>query len=449
MSEFNDLFNDDAIMATNARIKVIGVGGAGCNAVNQMINDKKDLIEYIVVNTDGQALANSECRNKYVLGKNITKGLGAGGNPEVGKQAAEDSYSDLQLLVKDSDMVFIACGEGGGTGTGAAPVVAKAAREIGALIIAIVTRPFNMEGRTRRLNAIQGIAELKKYVDALIIVSNDKLIFNNGDGSLRLAFKNADAVLAQSVKTVTDIILKNGIINLDFADVKSTLSHQGVCLIGIGTGTGDKKAIDAANNAINSPFLEASIKGAKNMIVNFITGDDCSLKEVNYAVDYINEQAGNETNIIMGLQHDDSYKDKVTISIIATNFPDDLDLTNDHQTLERTTDFDMIKEKNQPVSKAENKLKEDKSSSPLPNYLKNIFNKNNKQTSTATVEEKEEVKEEKKEAEFKVEPTNSQDEPKKVESSNDFVIDTKEDKEEKEENDDYFEDDDTVIIPID
>ncbi len=445
MSEFNELFNDEEIMATNAKIKVIGVGGAGCNAVNQMINDKKDLIEYIVVNTDGQALANSECRNKYVLGKNITKGLGAGGNPEVGKQAAEDSYSDLQLLVKDSDMVFIACGEGGGTGTGAAPVVAKAAREIGALILAIVTRPFNMEGRDRRLNAIQGIAELKKYVDALIIVSNDKLVFNNGNGSLRAAFKNADAVLAESVKTVTDIILKNGIINLDFADVKATLSNRGVCLIGIGTGTGEKKAIDAANNAINSPFLEASIKGAKNMIVNFITGDDCSLKEVNYAIDYINEQAGNETNIIMGLQHDDSYKDKVTISIIATNFPDDLDLTSDHQILERTTDFDMIKDKVQPVSKAESKLKEDRTSSPLPEYLKSVFSKNKPSTSSV-VEEK---IEEKKEAEFKVESTIKADEPKKAISDNDFVIEDKKEKEVEEDKEDDLEDDDTVIIPID
>jgi cell division protein FtsZ len=199
-TEEKPVFSEDNLTA-NAKIKVIGVGGGGSNAVNQMIQNKSDDVEYWVVNTDCQALANSPCENKYVLGKNVTRGLGAGGNPEMGKKAATDSYKDLELLVKGADLVFIAAGEGGGTGTGAAPVIAKAAKEAGCLVLAIVTRPFNFEGKGRRLNALEGINELKKYVDSLIVVSNDKLVFNNGSMSLKSAFAASDAVLAQSVKT--------------------------------------------------------------------------------------------------------------------------------------------------------------------------------------------------------------------------------------------------------
>ena len=378
-NEKNPLVYSDEGLTTNAKIKVIGVGGGGSNAVSQMINDKKDLVEYIICNTDAQALANSECPNKYVLGKNVTRGLGAGGNPEMGKKSAEDSFSDLQILVKDADLVFIACGEGGGTGTGAAPVIARAAKENGALVIAIVTRPFNFEGKARRLNAMQGIAELKKYVDSLIVVSNDKLVFNCGDMSFKNAFKTADSILAKAVKTITDIILVHGIINLDFNDVKATLSEKGISLIGFGSGTGPNKTIDAANNAINSPLLEASIKGARKLLLNITMGDDCTLSEIQYAINYIAEQSNNEPDLIWGAQLDETYKDQVSFAIIATDFPDDLDFNSDYKTLERTPSIPVKPAESNPVSQVKKEMNQEKSSSPLPDYLKNFLSKQNKE----------------------------------------------------------------------
>lgn len=253
-------FNFDAY-ESYAKIVVIGVGGAGNNAVNQMIEEKIANIDFWVVNTDAQALATSRAEHKYVLGKDYTKGLGAGGNPEIGKNAAESSLDDLKEIVAGANMVFIAAGMGGGTGTGAAPVIARIAKESGALTVAIVTRPFTFEGNNRKVKAVEGLNELKKEVDSIIIVSNDKLMMINGNKSIAEAFAESDRVLAQSVKTITDLILLPGLINLDFADVKATLMDKGVALIGFGMGSGERKAMEAATNAIASPLLEASIKG--------------------------------------------------------------------------------------------------------------------------------------------------------------------------------------------
>ena len=433
------IFNDESL-TTNAKIKVIGVGGGGSNAVNQMINDHSDLVEYIVCNTDCQALSHSKCPNKYVLGKNVTGGLGAGGNPSRGKEAAEDSYSDIQLLVQDADMVFLACGEGGGTGTGAAPVIARAAKEQGSLVLAIVTRPFNFEGKTRKLNAMQGISELKKNVDSIIVVSNDKLVFNNGKRSLKDAFKDADEVLARAVKTITDMILVHGTINLDFADVKSTLAGKGISLIGIGTGTGKEKAIDAARNAINSPLLEASIKGAQTMMMNFTIGEDTTLEDIQYAVDFIHEASGNEPNIIFGVMCDDSYVDKVTIAIIATDFKNDVMFNTDDQHLVDITGHSKAEEK-KTLSNTEKEMEKEQDSSPLPDYLRNLFNK--KTVEAETKKEEPDVNEAiPVEPDIPVEP---EDEPAPVKKEEP----ASEPEERKEDSSSEEDEDDTILIPID
>ncbi|MFA6874273.1 MAG: cell division protein FtsZ [Bacilli bacterium] len=369
-------FDDKEDLTANAKIKVIGVGGGGSNAVNEMIHDKSDQVEYWVLNTDSQALANSPCDNKYVLGKEVTKGLGAGGNPAMGKKAAEGSYKDIQLLVKGADLVFLAAGEGGGTGTGAAPVVAKAAKESGSLVLAIVTRPFNFEGRGRSKNALEGINELKRYVDAIIVVSNDKLVFNNGGMSIKKAFAASDAILAQSVKTITDLILVHGLINLDFADVKTTLTGKGIALIGIGFGQGENKAIKAAQGAINSPLLESSIKGARSMIINVTCGDETSLEEVQYAISYITEASSTEVNIIFGVQLDDSFKDKIKIAIIATDFTKDIDFSKTTVPLPRVdlkTGKPEEKDGKKEVSAVEKEIEEKSASTALPDYLREMM----------------------------------------------------------------------------
>lgn len=313
----------------SAKIKVIGVGGGGSNAVNQMIYDKKDLVEYWVFNTETQALSNSPCSNKFVLGKNVTKGLGAGGDPKMGAKAAEDSYEEICELVKDTDLVFLACGEGGGTGTGATPIIAKAAKNAGCLVLAIVTRPFNFEGKVRRNNALEGITELRKYVDSIIVVSNDKLVFNSGNMSLINAFSAADKVLAESVKTITDLILIHGLINLDFADVRRTLENKGVSLIGIGEAEGPNKAVEAAKRAISSPLLEVSIKGARSMIINVTIGTDVLLDEVQDAITTVSESCATSPqdqidNVKFGVQVNPNYHDKIKVAVIASNFAKDI-----------------------------------------------------------------------------------------------------------------------------
>lgn len=308
------------------KILVIGVGGGGSNAVNEMVEDGLKNIDFWVFNTDAQALATSKSPNRLVLGENVTKGLGAGGEPAVGKAAAEDSLPQIKDILKGYDMVFVAAGEGGGTGTGASPVVAKAAKEMGALTVAIITRPFTFEGNARIKKATAGIAQLKENVDSLIIVSNDKLMFMNGKSPIKDAFNESDKVLAQSVKTITDLILLPGIINLDFADVRNTLKDKGLALIGFGTATGPNKAKEAANAAIASPLLEASIKGAKSAIVNITGGDGVTLNEAQEAVRYITEVAGGDVNIIFGVQMNPEFDDMMLVSVIATDFGDDTNL---------------------------------------------------------------------------------------------------------------------------
>ncbi len=385
----------DEDLPTNAKIIVIGVGGGGSNAVNGMLHDKNEEVDYWVFNTDSQALANSPCDNKLILGKNVTRGLGAGGNPEMGQKAAEDSYNDIKLVIQGADMVFIAAGEGGGTGTGAAPVVAKAAKEQGCLVIGIVTRPFTFEGKARKHNALEGINNLRQYVDALIVVSNDKMMFNNGSLGIRNAFAASDEILAQSVKTVTDLILVHGVINLDFADVKATLEGKGLALIGIGYGEGENKAIDAATNAINSPLLETSIRGSKSMILNITVGDDTTLDDVQYAINFITESAGgreNDVNIIFGVQNDDSFHSKMKIAIIATDFTRDIDVdqldtaynrsisslnNNGMNNMPEPPATPVMKEEIPIRSVVKEEIKEDRERSVLPDYLRDFFAEEN------------------------------------------------------------------------
>lgn len=374
--EMEQIHDEEENLRQNALIKVIGVGGGGCNAVNGMIHDKEDKVEYWVFNTDSQALRNSPCENKFVLGVNVTRGLGAGGLPSKGKEAAEASYDDIKERVKGADMVFIACGEGGGTGTGAAPVVARAAKEEGCLVLGIVTRPFNFEGKTRKTNALMGINELKQYADALIVVSNDKLMFNEGDLSVTNAFANVDHILATSVKTVTDLILLHGIINLDFADVKATLAGKGLALIGIGEASGPNKALEASKNAINSPLLESSIRGSNSMIINFTVGEKTTLNEINDAVEYIIEtatgQENSNCNIIFGVQSDPDLDDTLRIAIIATDFDKEISFNDPVKFRSESTEAETAKKAPQePVKTAVERKKEaTQEESVLPNFLK-------------------------------------------------------------------------------
>ncbi len=381
--------NDEEGLKKNAKIIVIGVGGGGSNAVNSMISDKDSQVQYWVFNTDSQALANSPCENKLILGKNVTRGLGAGGIPAMGQTAAEDSYSDIKLIVKGADMIFIACGEGGGTGTGAAPVVAKAAKEEGCLVLCIVTRPFTFEGKERKLHALEGISNLRKVSDALIVVSNDKMMFNNGSLSVKNAFAASDEILAQSVKTVTDLILIHGIVNLDFADVKKTLAGKGLSLIGLGFGTGKNKAIDAATNAINSPLLEASIRGSRTMMINITVGNDTTLDEVQYAINYITEAAGakdNEVNIKFGVLIDESYENKIKIAIIATDFEKGVSLETKENNFNRTAsplenvlpdvqqeEPSVVPEKQEEPEQVVKGTEDENDDSVLPDFLKDFL----------------------------------------------------------------------------
>ena len=308
-----------------AKIVVIGVGGAGSNAVNQMLEEKIANIEFWVFNTDAQALATSKAENRLVLGRQTTRGLGAGGDPQVGREAALDSVDDIKRVIEGANMVFIAAGMGGGTGTGAAPIVAECAKEVGALTVGVVTKPFAFEGNSRKVKAVEGITELKSAVDSIIIVSNDKLMFMNGSRPISEAFNESDKVLAQSVKTITDLILLPGLINLDFADVRSTLKDKGVALIGFGMGSGEHKAEEASSSAIASPLLEASIKGAHSAIINITGGKSVTLDEAQEAVNYITEAAGNNVNIIFGVQQNPELNDQMLISVIATEFDEEYD----------------------------------------------------------------------------------------------------------------------------
>jgi cell division protein FtsZ len=304
-----------------AVIKVVGIGGGGVNAVNRMIDAGLKGVEFIGVNTDAQALLMSDAELKLDIGQDVTRGLGAGSDPDVGKQAADDHKAEIEAALQGADMVFITAGEGGGTGTGGAPVVAEVAKAIGALTIGVVTRPFAFEGRRRSVQAEQGIQKLKDKVDTLIVIPNDRLLtVSNDKTSMLNAFKMADEVLLQGVQGITELITTPGLINTDFADVKMIMNNAGSALMGIGYGSGEGRALAAANAAISSPLLEASIDGARGILLSIAGGSDLGLFEVNEAAEVIHGVAHPDANIIFGTVIDDSMGDEVRVTVIAAGF---------------------------------------------------------------------------------------------------------------------------------
>ena len=307
-----------------ARILVIGVGGAGNNAVNRMIDESIAGVEFIGINTDKQALQFCKAPTAMQIGEKLTKGLGAGAKPEIGEKAAEESSEELAQAMKGADMVFVTCGMGGGTGTGAAPVVAKIAKDMGILTVGVVTKPFRFEAKTRMSNAIAGIERLKESVDTLIVIPNDRLLeIVDRRTTMPDALKKADEVLQQAVQGITDLINVPGLINLDFADVQTVMTDKGIAHIGIGKAKGDEKALDAVKQAVSSPLLETTIEGASHVIIN-ISGD-ISLIEANEAASYVQEMAGDEANIIFGAMYDETAQDEASITVIATG----LDMGNE------------------------------------------------------------------------------------------------------------------------
>ena len=315
------MFDENNVNEYIAKIKVIGIGGAGNNAVNRMMDEEIEAVEFIVTNTDAQALLTSRVPKRFTLGEQITKGLGAGAMPEVGRQAAEASIDQIRLELAGADMVFIAAGMGGGTGTGAAPVVARVCKEMGCLTIGIVTRPFTFEGKVRNGNAVEGLQALRPHVDSLIVVSNDQLLQMSGNVPVNDAFKEADNVLAHSVKTITDLIVRPARINLDFDDVRNIMSNKGTALIGMGVGNGINKVKEAAYAAVTCPLLESSIRGAKNAIVSIRGGDTITILDTNEIVEIVREAAGgSEMNVIFGLDVDPALGDSVEVTVIATDF---------------------------------------------------------------------------------------------------------------------------------
>lgn len=308
-------------MSEFASIKVIGVGGGGSNAVNRMIDSGLQGVDFLVANTETQALDNSKADIKIQLGEKLTKGLGAGANPQVGEEAAQESREEITKALQGSDMVFVTAGMGGGTGTGAAPIVAECAREMGALTVGVVTKPFTFEGKRRKNQADKGIEMLTSKVDTIIVIPNDKLLqVVDKKTPLNEAFCTADDVLRQGIKGISDLITVPGLINLDFADVKTIMTNQGEALMGIGIGEGENRAVDAAKMAINSPLLETSIEGAKGILLNITGSGDLSLFEINEAAEIISEAADPEANIIFGSVIDENLGDRVQITVVATGF---------------------------------------------------------------------------------------------------------------------------------
>ena len=309
------------MMDGTATIKVIGVGGAGTNAVNRMVDSGIRGVEFIAVNTDRQALQKSKASTKIQIGEKITRGLGAGANPDIGAQSAEESKSEVAEILRGADMVFVTAGMGGGTGTGAAPIVASTAKEMGILTIGVVTKPFTFEGKKRLSQAERGIESLKGKVDTLVVIPNDKLLqIIDRKTSIIEAFKMADDVLRQGVQGISDLIAVPGLVNLDFADVKTIMLNTGMAHMGIGRASGENRAEDAAKQAIQSPLLETSIEGARGVIINITGGEDLGLQEVNTAAELIQRSVDPEANIIFGTVTDPSMQDEIQITVIATGF---------------------------------------------------------------------------------------------------------------------------------
>ena len=308
----------------NARIKVIGVGGGGNNAVDRMIEDNIEFIDFIAVNTDHQVLELSKAPTRIQLGEKLTRGLGAGGNPEVGKKSAQETTEEINQAMAGADMVFVTAGMGGGTGTGAAPVIAALAKEAGILTVGVVTKPFIFEGKKRMKNAVEGIAELKKSVDTLIVIPNQRLLdIVEKDTSLKDSFKKADEILRQGVQGIADLILKAGAINLDFADVRTTMQNKGIAHMGVGRASGKNKAESAAKLAINSPLLETTMRGAKNILISVAGDSNLSLIEASVASDIVSADADPDAEIIFGTSINDELKDEVVVTVIATGLEDD------------------------------------------------------------------------------------------------------------------------------
>lgn len=376
-----------------ARIRVVGVGGSGGNAVNHMIDSKVKGVEFVTINTDGQDLHHAKSKKKIHIGKNLTRGLGTGMDVEVGRRAAEETKEEIQEALKNSDMVFIAGGMGGGTGTGAAPVIAQIAKELGALTVAVVTRPFGFEGQQRMRLAEQGLEELKKEVDAMIVIPNDRLLsIVDKNTTVKNAFATCDDILRQAVEGISDLITVPGIINVDFADIRSVMENAGSALMGIGTATGENRAVEAAKAAINSPLLELSINGAKGVLFSVAGGDDLGMLEVQEAAKIVTEAIDSNAKVIFGTVKDDRLKkNEVKVTVIATGFPNGVNPskastslfqlnTKDRETPEKTEEpsspgkiynaFSSItskkdvspKETKKEDKKAEIKKKEDKTS---------------------------------------------------------------------------------------
>ena len=311
----------EILPSQNAKIEVIGVGGGGSNAVNRMIDSDLEGVSFRVLNTDAQALLQSSADRRVQLGQNLTRGLGAGGNPSIGQKAAEESKDELQQTLEGSDLVFIAAGMGGGTGTGAAPVVAEVAKQSGALTVGIVTKPFSFEGKRRMRQAEEGIARLAENVDTLIVIPNDRLKDVIAGAPLQEAFRNADDVLRMGVKGISDIITCPGLVNVDFADVRSVMTEAGTALLGIGIGSGRSRALEAAQAAMNSPLLEAArIDGAKGCVINITGGKDMTLEDMTSASEIIYDVVDPEANIIVGAVIDESMEGEIQVTVIATGF---------------------------------------------------------------------------------------------------------------------------------
>ena len=328
MLEYEEMDNNRMTDGT-ATIKVIGVGGAGNNAVNRMIEAEIKGVEFIAVNTDRQALQKSKAPTKIQIGEKITRGLGAGANPDIGAQAAEESRSEIGEALRGADMVFVTAGMGGGTGTGAASIVAGTAKEMGILTIAVVTKPFTFEGKKRLAQAERGVESLKGKVDSLVVIPNDKLLqIIDRKTSIVEAFKMADDVLRQGVQGISDLIAIEGLVNLDFADVKTIMLNRGMAHMGIGRASGENRAEDAAKQAIQSPLLETSIEGARGVIINITGGSDLGLQEINTAAELVQRSVDPEANIIWGSVIDESLGDEIVITVIATGFETEAPLTS-------------------------------------------------------------------------------------------------------------------------
>ncbi len=335
-----------------AKIKVIGVGGGGCNAVNRMIESGVGGVDFIVANTDLQVLNVSNAETKLQIGKNITEGLGAGANPEVGREAALESKKEIEESLAGADMIFVTCGLGGGTGTGAAPIVAEIAQEQGALTVAIVTKPFKFEGRKRMEQAEVGLEELKKHVDTIIVIPNDRLRdMIDRTTPIIEAFKEVDNVLRRGVQSISDLIAVSGLVNLDFADVKAVMQNRGNAIIGIGIGVGEDRAIEAAKQAVASPLLETTIDGATDAIINITGGNSLTLFEAEDAAEVVRNAANTDINTIFGAVINENLNDEVIVTVIATGFDDareqvggglDMDLPTNTSFMDDEDDFDNV-----------------------------------------------------------------------------------------------------------